>query len=73
MFNARFWRLAFERAVKTAAQSLILGAGLGEGFNAFEVDWMLAAGFAVGGFVLSLLTSIATVKIGETGSPSAIG
>jgi hypothetical protein len=73
MFNRTFWTETLERAVKTAAQSVILGLGLGEGFNAFAMDWTLAGGFAAGGLLLSLLTSVATIKIGESGSPSAVG
>ena len=64
MFTKAFWADAIERAVKTAAQATILGLGLGEGFNAFDVDWQLGAGFAVGGAVLSLLTSLASSSKG---------
>ena len=73
MFTRRFWKLAAERALKSAAQAVILGTGIGEGFDAFSMDWRLAAGFAVGGALLSLLTSMATVRIGDPGSPSAVG
>ena len=73
MFTVAFWRDAVERALKTAAQAVILGLSLGEGFNAFEVDWQLALGFAIGGAVLSLLTSVASNPFGNTdGSPSLV-
>ncbi len=73
MFTVAFWRDAVERALKTAAQAVILGLSLGEGFNAFEVDWQLALGFAIGGAVLSLLTSVASIKLGNTtGSASLV-
>jgi hypothetical protein len=72
MLTWRFWREALERAVKTAAQATILGLGLGEGFNAFDVDPMLALGFAGGGFLLSILTSLATIGVGAEDSHSAI-
>ena len=36
------------------------------------MDYQLGLGVALGGAVFSLLTSIATVKLGATGSPSAI-
>jgi hypothetical protein len=72
LYTWRFWKDALERAVKTAAQSVLLGLGLGEGFNAFELDWLLALGFALGGAVLSILTSVASAGVGQTGSPSAI-
>lgn len=72
MTNWRFWREALERAAKTAAQGVILGLGMGEGFNLFDVDPMMALGFAGGGALLSLLTSVGTVGVGADDSPSAI-
>ncbi len=73
MFTVAFWRDAVERALKTAAQAVILGLGLGEGFNAFDVDWQLALGFAIGGAVLSLLTSVASAPFGDSdGSASLV-
>jgi polyferredoxin len=72
MATWRFWREALERAVKTAAQGVILGLGMGEGFNLFNVDPLMALGFAGGGALLSVLTSVATVGIGAENSPSAI-
>ena len=70
MWNIDFLKDTLERAIKTAAQAVILGLALGEGFNAFAVDWQLGAGFALGGFVLSVLTSIASSRVGYKGSPS---
>ena len=72
MWNIDFLKDTLERAIKTAAQAVILGLALGEGFNAFAVDWQLGAGFALGGFVLSVLTSIASSRVGYKGSPSLI-
>jgi hypothetical protein len=73
MFTWSFWRQAVERAVKTGAQAVILGLGLGEGFNAFAMDWALAGGFATGGIILSLLTSIASYPFGpHPDSPSLV-
>lgn len=73
MFSIAFWRDAVERALKTGAQAVILGLALGEGFNAFEVDWQLALGFALGGVILSLLTSAASAPIGNSdGSASLV-
>ena len=72
MWNKPFWINTAERAIKTAAQAVILGLGLGEGFNAFAVDWQLGAGFALGGFILSALTSIASSRVGYKGSQSLL-
>lgn len=58
-----------ERAVKTAAQSALLVFGADQ-LNAMNASWADAAGFAGGGFVLSILTSLATSGFGGNG-PSA--
>ncbi len=72
MLTWRFWRETIERAVKTSAQ-FVIGAGiLGEGVDLFTVDLAAMGGFALTGAVLSLLTSIGTMRIGASNSPSAI-
>ena len=72
MFTWTFWREALERAVKTAAQAAILYSGIGEGFDLSDMSWALMGSYAAGGFILSLLTSIATLGIGADNSPLAI-
>ena len=72
MFSIRFWKDLFERAVKSAAQAVVVAYGIGEGLNVFTVDWRLAAGFAGGGFVMSALTSIASAPFGANGSASVL-
>ncbi len=73
MFSWRFWREAIERALKSAAQAPLTVWAVGDGYlNAFEMDWQLGLGVALGGAAFSLLTSIATVKLGAADSPSAI-
>lgn len=68
-----FWTEAFDRAIKTAAQAPLLAWSVGDiGANAFELDWGLGLGFAAGGAVLSLLTSVATANIGQSGTPTAL-
>lgn len=57
IFAVSFWKEAAERAVKTAAQSAVLVIGA-EQVNALTVSWVEVGGFALGGAVLSLLTSI---------------
>lgn len=71
LFTATFWLDAFERAVKTAAQTLIALIGV----NVTEVtdlDWGqigIATGVAT---ALSVLTSIVSSGIGEPGSASLL-
>lgn len=70
LYTAAFWRAASERAIKTAAQSALIGLGYTSlAANAWTFDWAALGGFAVGGFVLSALTSIAS-GIASGGSPS---
>ena len=66
-----FWTDAAERAVKSAAQALVLLWGA-DTFSLIGVDYLSAAGLAGGAAVLSLLTSIASSRIGSTSSASAI-
>ena len=71
MFTVPFWRAAAERAVKTAAQSLILVWPVADGaLNLWQIDPAEAVGIAVGGALLSLLTSLASGRVGDRGSPS---
>jgi hypothetical protein len=71
MWTSRFWKQAGERAVKSAAQSL-LGLWALDGFNVLHADFALGAGVAGGAAVLSVLTSIVTSGIGEPNDPSAV-
>ena len=71
MFTLAFWRDALERAIKTAAQSAIVGAGFTSvTANALMFDWVALGGFAAGGFVLSVLSSVGSYAF--TGSASAV-
>ena len=70
IYTAAFWRAASERAIKTAAQSALIGLGYTSlAANALLFDWAALGGFALGGLVLSGLTSIAS-GIASGGSPS---
>jgi hypothetical protein len=46
-----------DRATKTAAQAAVLVLGADQ-VNALDADWRLVGGMALGGFVLSALTTI---------------
>jgi hypothetical protein len=71
LFTVSFWRQAAERAAKSAAQALI-GMWALDGANILHAHWDVAFGVAGGAVVLSLLTSIVTVGVGEPNSPSAV-
>ena len=66
MFTVSFWKAAGERAVKTAAQSLIAVLAVGQ-TNVLTVDWVQAFAVAATATLLSLLSSIASAGIGNTG------
>lgn len=70
MLTASFWTGAADRAVKSAAQSLLLLWGADAGLNLFEISVGPALGFAGGAAVLSLLTSIVSAPAGDKGSTS---
>lgn len=71
MFTVFFWKSAAERAVKTAAQVTVtfLGADV---LDAFSVDYQRVAGIALGAAAVSLLTSVASLGVGERNSPSLV-
>ncbi len=75
MYDIRFWKAAGERSAKTAAQAAILailGSGMmsEEAVNAFSVNWLAVIGFALGGAILSVLTSLISAPLGKNTGPS---
>lgn len=72
LFSRSFWLETLDRAIKSGAQGVVLGLSLGEGLNLFDVDWMLALGFAGGAAFLSILTSIMSAGLGTRGNASII-
>lgn len=70
MFTAAFWRSTAERALKTLAQSLIAILAVGQ-TNILTVDWTQAAAVALTATLLSVLSSIASVGVGNYG-PSLV-
>lgn len=69
MFTRAFWSAALERAIKTAAQSAVLVIGADQ-FDALAVSWSEVGGFALGGFVLSVLTSVGSDVVTDETGPS---
>lgn len=73
MWTKQWWKEATERAVKSAAQAVVLSWTLGDQIlNAITIDWQAAAGFAGGGALLSYLTSLASTAFGSSSSASAV-
>jgi hypothetical protein len=72
MFNIQWLRDAIERALKSAAQAIVLALGASQGFNLFSADWQNVAGIAAGAAVLSVLTSVISAPLGAKGSASLL-
>lgn len=71
MFTKAFWLEATERAIKTLAQFFVTLTA-GTAFDVFSADWQTIMGLSLGGMVLSYATSILSVKVGKTGTPSLV-
>ena len=66
-----FWIAAGERAVKTFAQSLV--ALFAAGVTILNIDWQQGLAVAATAALVSVLTSIASVRLGEFEGPSLAG
>lgn len=58
-----------ERAAKSAAQAVVLTLG-GDAINVWTVDWETVTGVGLGAAVLSAATSLASLKVGNSGTAS---
>ena len=65
-------KAALVRAVKTAAQTAIAALPV-TGFMLGEVNWAAVFSMAAGGFVLSMLTSLAGIPEADGGKSPLIG
>ena len=72
MFTRAFWKRATERATKSAAQAAVLALGGAVSLDAMHADWQTVGSFALGGAVLSYLTSVITSGVGPDDDPSAV-
>lgn len=73
MLSKSFWVGALERAVKTAAQVLLVTFfAADQAANAWEMDWADMGGVALAGAVLSILTSLVSAPFGPKGDPSLV-
>jgi ElaB/YqjD/DUF883 family membrane-anchored ribosome-binding protein len=70
MFTLKFWKDAIERALKTAAQAGIVVIGTSQLVT--EVNWVVVVSGAALGFILSILTSVASSAFGDGDSASLV-
>ena len=61
MFTTNFWSYAGERAIKTFAQAAIATLGAGS-VGLFAIDWAALVSVSGGAALLSLLTSVVSLK-----------
>ena len=66
-----FWIAAGERAVKTFAQSLV--ALFAAGVTILNIDWQQGLAVAATAAAVSVLTSVASVRLGQFEGPSLAG
>ena len=66
-----FWVAAGERAVKTFAQSLV--ALFAAGVTILNIDWQQGLAVAATAALVSVLTSVASVRLGQFEGPSLAG
>lgn len=73
MARIQFWKETAERAVKTFAQTLVALLTVSGPLDVVSVDWKASLSIAVGAGLVSVLTSLASSKVGpDEGSPSAV-
>lgn len=70
MWTKIFWIDAADRALRTFAQALLATITVGDAI--YHVDWTAGLGIAATAAIASLLTSVATSKVGETGTAAII-
>lgn len=64
MFSSAFWLATAERAVRTAAQTLIAALGLSTA-GVLDVDWGQGLSLAGSAALLAVLTAISTSGTGD--------
>ena len=71
MFSSYFWKATAERAVKAFAQSLLASLGAGS-IGLLDVEWPTSLSTAGMATLLSLLSSVASSRIGSPSDLSAL-
>lgn len=73
MWDRTFWLAATERAVKTLAQTMLALWVVGDQIlDVFKVDWVSSIGVGLGALLVSFLTSVVSVGVGPSHSPSLV-
>ena len=72
MMTKAFWVASGERAGKAFIQTLISALVVGGTLTLVGVDWKPVLATAVAATVLSVVSSLISLRIGPAGSPSAV-
>ena len=73
LYTRDFWLEALDRAIKTAAQAPLVVWGVADyALDLFSLDWQAGLAHAGGGFLISLLTSIASAGLAQRGNASIL-
>jgi hypothetical protein len=70
--TATFWKAVTERALKSAAQAVVLVVGASQ-FDWLNANWSSIGVSALAAAGLSVLTSLASIPYGNDGTPSLVG
>lgn len=70
MFTKTFGLDALERAVKTFAQALLALVTVGAAIT--SIDWVAACEISATATVISLLTSVVSLPLGDSGTASVV-
>jgi len=75
MFTISFWQDASERAVKTFAQVIISIIGvtyMSSPYDLMNVNWLPVILAGLLGAIMSIITSLASSKVGDSSSASLL-
>lgn len=73
LLTRRFWKDATERSVKTFAQSTLAALGVGAATAQFQqVPWLVALSVGASAAAISVLTSLASERVGDPDSASLL-
>lgn len=70
MWSKIFWIDAADRALRTFAQALLATITVGDAI--YHVDWTAGLGIAATAAIASLLTSVATSKVGDASTAAIV-
>lgn len=68
IFTVQFWRTTLELVIRGAAIGATTAMG-GSVVDVWHLQWKVIAGMALSGGILSFITSLSSVAVGQKGSP----